>query len=329
MDLFLLIKDGDDLGVVIAVLLRRLAVVEVDQHVSQVLVQSVLDIVSVLLGLAPLVTLRMLLVVLLRLLRLTGSLVSGASATVELLIIVGLPLVMCGLNWLSLVLRLLILACIGRLCLSRPLVFVLNLVTEIIVLTIFWSIDALFLSVLLFTLFFSFLVVDVYLFDILLYHARPHLSSSVPCWLLGCDSLLLLLALLSLHLLFGCGLAFLLVDQVMHRHYRLFTVGLSRLLILALMILGIHCSRVHLIPISSLLLGLHGGWLLLRWSESGVIGLSLILSLLLMDHFNCLRDIKVRLDHCRVFIFCGKVVIRRLMVVYRHWLLLNLFVGRI
>ena len=54
MELLLVVQDGGYVGVVISVLFGTLAVVEIDQHVSQVLVQSILDIVSILLGLTPL-----------------------------------------------------------------------------------------------------------------------------------------------------------------------------------------------------------------------------------------------------------------------------------
>ena len=139
LDLLLLVEDCHHLRVVVAVLFCCLSVIEVNQHVGQVLVQSVLNVVSVLLGLTPLGTLRLLIVLLLLgcllrplvlrvLLRMASSLVRRTGTTLVIGVIMGL-LVIRVLGRLPLVLRLLILACIGRLCLSRPLVLVFDLVT--------------------------------------------------------------------------------------------------------------------------------------------------------------------------------------------------------
>ena len=48
LNFLLLVKDYDDLGVVVPVLLRALAIVQVDQHVRQILMQAALNVVSVL-----------------------------------------------------------------------------------------------------------------------------------------------------------------------------------------------------------------------------------------------------------------------------------------
>lgn len=50
LNLLLVVKNGHNLGVVVSVLLCALAIVKIDQHVRQVLVQSGLYIVSTLLG---------------------------------------------------------------------------------------------------------------------------------------------------------------------------------------------------------------------------------------------------------------------------------------
>ena len=54
LDFLLVIEYSHDLSVVIPILLRSFPIVQVDQHVSEVLVQSAFDIVSILLGLASL-----------------------------------------------------------------------------------------------------------------------------------------------------------------------------------------------------------------------------------------------------------------------------------
>lgn len=46
LDLLLVVEDGGDLGVMVAVFVGRFTVVQVDQHIGQVLVQSVLYVVS-------------------------------------------------------------------------------------------------------------------------------------------------------------------------------------------------------------------------------------------------------------------------------------------
>ena len=309
--------------------------------------QSVFNVVSVLLGLTTLGTLRLLIVLLLLgcllrplvlrvLLRMASSLVRSTGSTLVEGVIMGL-LVICVLSGLPLVLRLLILACIGGLCLRRPLVLVFDLVTQVIILTIFRTIDALFLSVFFFTLFFAFFIVSFcsHIFhDILVHHTwttRGMPGSCVSGWLLGRDGLLLLLTLLSLHLLFGCGLAFLLINQVMHGHYRLFTIWLSCLLILALILLSIHGSGVHirLIP-STLLHGLHGSlFLLLRSKPIGlrrpVLDFLLLIFRSHVDYFDCLGDIKFRLDHSGVIALSEILTLRIMMgasvVVDRHGML--------
>ena len=62
LNLFLIVENGDNLSVVVAILVRRLPIVEIDQHISQVLVQPILDgVVSVVLLLLLLVALLLLL----------------------------------------------------------------------------------------------------------------------------------------------------------------------------------------------------------------------------------------------------------------------------
>ena len=56
LKLLLLVEDGDDVSIVITILLCTLSIVEVNQHVSEVLVQSRFNIISTLL-LGPLLLL--------------------------------------------------------------------------------------------------------------------------------------------------------------------------------------------------------------------------------------------------------------------------------
>ena len=65
MELLLVIQDGGHVSVVLSILVGALAIVEVDQHVGQVLVQYILNVVRVLLGLTSLLLWMMALIVLL------------------------------------------------------------------------------------------------------------------------------------------------------------------------------------------------------------------------------------------------------------------------
>ena len=73
LNLFLIVENGDNLSVVVAILVRRLPIVEIDQHVSQVLVQPILDgvvgvVLLLLVALLLLLSMIMLLLILLMLL---------------------------------------------------------------------------------------------------------------------------------------------------------------------------------------------------------------------------------------------------------------------
>ena len=73
LNLFLIVENGDNLSVVVAILVRRLPIVEIDQHISQVLVQPILDgvvgvVLLLLVALLLLLSMIMLLLILLMLL---------------------------------------------------------------------------------------------------------------------------------------------------------------------------------------------------------------------------------------------------------------------
>lgn len=61
LNLLLIVKNRDNLCVMVTVLFGAFSIVKIDQHVGQVLVQSALDVIRVLLGLAPLLRLILLL----------------------------------------------------------------------------------------------------------------------------------------------------------------------------------------------------------------------------------------------------------------------------
>ena len=90
LNLFLLVQNRHNLRIVVPILLRPLSVVQVNQHVRQVLVQSVFNRVGVLLGLGSRlgVALSVLLILLLRCLLCA----LGLGRTVVLLVIVVLVL---------------------------------------------------------------------------------------------------------------------------------------------------------------------------------------------------------------------------------------------
>ena len=68
LNLFLIVENGDDMSVMLAILVRRLPIVEIDQHVGQVLVQSIFDsvvrVVVLLLLIALLLLLSMIMLLL-------------------------------------------------------------------------------------------------------------------------------------------------------------------------------------------------------------------------------------------------------------------------
>jgi len=214
--------------VVVPVLLRALPVVQVNQHVRQVLVQSVLHIVCVLLSLAPRLLLRVVALSVLRvlllgrlrvccraigILLLVGvSLGVGASVIlrirvllVRLVALVRMTLIsaLCGAT-------LAVLARVCSLVLRVPLIFIFDLVAEVVLLTFFGTVDSLFLSVLFLTLFFTFLVVS------LSAHVLLVLGSTSVVLLLHLLLLLLRDLLLPLRFLLLRRLAFLLVNEIVH-----------------------------------------------------------------------------------------------------------------
>ena len=215
--------------VVVPVLLRALPIVQVNQHVRQVLVQSVLHIVSVLLSLAPRLLLRVMALSVLRvmllgwlsiccrairILLLVGvSLGIGASVIlrirvllVRLVALVRMTLIraLCGAT-------LAVLARVCRLVLRVPLIFIFDLVTEVVFLTFFGTVDSLLFSVLFLTLFFTFLVVGFSAHVLLMLG-----GTSIVLVLLLHLLLLLLRCLLPLSFLLLGSLAFLLVNEIVH-----------------------------------------------------------------------------------------------------------------
>ena len=60
LDLLLIFQNGHNVSIVLAILFSTFSVVKVDQHIGQILVQSALNIVSVLLGLGSLLLLLLL-----------------------------------------------------------------------------------------------------------------------------------------------------------------------------------------------------------------------------------------------------------------------------
>ena len=263
--LLLVLQNGHHLRVMVAVLLCVLSVVQVNQHVRQVLVQSVFDGVLSLLVLSPL-RLRvalgpMLLVVLLG--GLLSSLVRGGAVVllvsvvvlgitlrgvtptlVILLAIVGWLLVtrsLARLVRLALVSTLggpglAVLSCIDGLVLLTPLVLVLDFVRQIVFMALFGSVDSFFFSVFVFAVFFALLIVSLCI-DVLSGAGLGH-------GLAGSSSLL---GRLSLSLLCLGGLSLLLVDQVVHRHYRLLASGVCPLVVRTFWVLGAHCL-IRLVP---------------------------------------------------------------------------------
>jgi hypothetical protein len=228
LELLLVVKNGDHVCVVVPVLLRALPIVQVNQHVRQVLVQSVLHIVSVLLSLAPRLLLRVVALCVWRvmllgwlsvccraigILLLVGvSLGIGASVIlrirvllVRLVALVRLTLIraLCGAT-------LAVLARVCSLVLRVPLIFIFDLVAEVVFVTFFGTVDSFLLSVLLLTLFFTFLVVSFGAHVLLVLGS----SSIVLILLLHLVLLLLrcLLLLLPLSFLLLRRLAFLLVN---------------------------------------------------------------------------------------------------------------------
>ena len=283
----LLVQRRDDVGVILAVLLRALPVVQVYQHVRQALVQSVLDSVVILLGLASLllllvtmglvllllIVLLLLLLLLLRVLvrcivvvLLVVVLVLGALGWVLLTLIV----LLVGLGWLLVALLLvwlpliLALGCtwltIVRLvrCLSvlSPLTMLFfNFFTDIILVAFFGPVDALLFSVLVFALFFSLFIVcftNAHVFRCSRLGLTSSLSSRSCC-------------LSALRLLLFVVLAFFLINEVVHSNHRLLSKHfLSILMVLTLLVLGADglTSRRPLARLGRAWLLLHRGRLL-------------------------------------------------------------------
>lgn len=141
LKLLLVVQDGDHMGIVLPVLLRALSIVQINQHVRQVLVQSILNVLRVLLSLTPLlllwvVTLSVLLVVLLALL----LRVTALSIRVVWLLTISLSSIGAAVELRIgiLLIRLIALARVGTLGRSElstnwvlrvPLLLILNLVT--------------------------------------------------------------------------------------------------------------------------------------------------------------------------------------------------------
>ncbi len=200
----MLIENADDLRIVVSVLLRPFAIVQVDQHVRQELVKSVFNRVCRLLGLVSLpivVVVRLLLVgavglvlvlvvlawlllivtlswivlpvraVLVMLLLVLGlvALISIVLLSIVVLLLVTLGvllilLILARLIWLTLILLILTtLTILGLrgLVLIGPLVLIFNLIAEVILVTFFRAVDTLLLSVLIFALLFSLLVIGI------------------------------------------------------------------------------------------------------------------------------------------------------------------------
>ena len=375
LDLLLFIENVDNLCVVVAILLRPLPIVKVDQHVRQKLVQSIFHGVCCLLGLCPLLRLLRLLV-LLRLLRVVGLLMGwllmvawllvgllGLVGVVSILggsvvarILLGVLLVLslvaligvmllgivvlllgsfrCLLVALGLRARLCLLALECPLCLTRltilclrglslasPLMLIFNLIAQLILMAFLRPIDAFFLGVFVFALFLSFLFICIDAHVLVLYGLWLAWLPTAGC-LLGSSSLLLLLLALSL-LLLRC-LSFFLIDQVMHGHDWLLTVGFRSLMVLAFVVGSSH-SLIRLVP-SALLLrtscGLRLLWMVCHDFVAGllvscgeslsgslgscgtllVLAFELLLLMLLprrphMDNFYGLTDIELRLHH--------------------------------
>mmetsp|Transcript_47994 Transcript_47994/g.63534 ORF Transcript_47994/g.63534 Transcript_47994/m.63534 type:complete len:425 (+) Transcript_47994:2203-3477(+) len=258
----LLVQSRHDMRVVLAVLLRALSIVEVNQHVRQTLVQSIFDLVIVLLCLTALllVALSVLLIVLLG-----GGLRVLSSVAVVLLLLVlvlstlcsmGLPLVILGVAIGGLLVPLglsrLVLVCGTRLTIMRrvcrlsvlsPLVMLFfDLFTDIIFVAFLWAVDALLFSVLILALFFAFFIVGF---------ARAHVFSDNRSARLRLPGALDGGSLRSLRLLLLVVLALILIDQVVHRHHWLLTVWLLALMVLAFMVLGTH-GLIGWVPLARL-----------------------------------------------------------------------------
>ena len=233
LDPLLVVQDRHDLGVVVPVLFRVFAVVEVDQHVGQVLVQSVLDRLSVLLGL---VALRLLLllrrvlalgmgVVMLGRLRLVGSVSSVVVVVarpiglvaVKVLRAIGAILRPVGARGaLSVAVTRVTLAVLGGggLTWLAPLLFVFNLVADVVFIAFFVAIETFFFRVFFLAFFLAFLVIGLST-HVLLLDSLRHLL------------LVLLLLLLHLGFLLLTRIPFLLVNQVVHRDHWLLAIILS------------------------------------------------------------------------------------------------------
>ena len=215
LNLLLVIKDSHDLSVVVSVLFSALTIVQIDQHVSQELVQSSLDVVGLgLLILLPLLRMTLvlvLLVLLLLLLRLVAALslavllllavmlvalgpsivlVSHVSLILIILLatILGLLIILLlailprllslEATWVS---RLAVMGTVLALWGDRPLL-VLDLVADLVFLVFFGAIDALLLfSVFFFALLFTLFIIGfgAHVFSLWLRLARA------TTWLLG------------------------------------------------------------------------------------------------------------------------------------------------
>lgn len=188
LNLFLLVQNRDNLRVVVPILFRPLPVVQVNQHVGQVLVQSVFNRVGVLLGLGSLLGVALGMLLILLLLRcLLGALRLGRTVVLLVIVVLVLSLAsialalivlltafsglleswgLSGLRRLSLVdslsSRLAVLRVVGSLGLLSPLMLVLDLVAKVVFVTLFWAINALLLRVFVFALLLTFLIVSIH-----------------------------------------------------------------------------------------------------------------------------------------------------------------------
>ena len=163
----------------------------------------------------------------------------------------------------------------GHVLLLGPRVLILNLIAQIVILSVLWTVAALFVSVII-----LFLALFFAIFLVVLARLRAHLF---VIWLGNWLRSLLLLLVSLLLLLRLRVLPLLQIYQVVHRDNRLLAM-LVLLLILTFVLLGGHClnvarSCIHCIlrriPLGSVIL-VHGSWLLhiLHWSWMICIRLS-------------------------------------------------------
>ena len=109
----------------------------------------------------------------------------------------------------------------------------------------------------------------------------------------------MLLLTLSLLLLLGGRLPLVLVDEIVHSHHWLLSVWLSVLLILALMLMLL-LIHVLLYTCKSCIMLLWAD--LIEWSRFmfGIFKWFPPLRGIAVNNFDCLLDVKLRLDHCGV-----------------------------